>query len=72
MKIASIPATKNQRTALIEQVRHGETILIADHAWPVARLIPVAAENGQSSPHVLACGRQRPLSRKTLFPLKNR
>ena len=39
---------KNQRSALIERVRHGETILITDHDRPVARLIPVAAENWQS------------------------
>lgn len=48
MKTASISATKNQLSALIEQVRHGETILITDHDRPVARLIPVMSENGQS------------------------
>ena len=49
MKTASISATKNQLSALIERVRHGETILITDHDRPVARLIPVAADNEQSS-----------------------
>lgn len=48
MKTASISATKNQLSALIEQVRHGETILITDHDRPVARLIPVGNESGQS------------------------
>ena len=48
MKTASISTTKNQLSALIEQVRHGETILITDHDRPVARLIPVGSENGQS------------------------
>ncbi|MFZ3040961.1 MAG: type II toxin-antitoxin system Phd/YefM family antitoxin [Thiobacillus sp.] len=50
MKTASISTTKNQLSALIEQVRHGETILIliTDHDRPVARLIPVVSENGQS------------------------
>lgn len=47
MKTASISATKNHLSALIEQVRHGETILITDHDRPVARLIPVGAENGR-------------------------
>lgn len=47
MKMASISVTKNQLSALIEQVRQGETILITDHDRPVARLTPVAAENGQ-------------------------
>jgi prevent-host-death family protein len=54
MKTASISATKNQLSALIEQVRHGETILITDHDRPVARLIPIAPENGQSSSDELA------------------
>ena len=54
MKTASISATKNQLSALIEQVRHGETIPITDHDRPVARLIPAATENGQSSPDELA------------------
>ncbi len=54
MKTASISATKNQLSALIEQVRHGETILITDHDRPVARLIPVAAENRQSGSDELA------------------
>jgi len=54
MKTASISATKNQLCALIEQVRQGESILITDHDRPVARLIPVAVENGQSSSDELA------------------
>jgi len=54
MKTASISATKNQLSALIEQVRHGETIIITDHDRPVARLIPIATENGQTSSDELA------------------
>jgi prevent-host-death family protein len=54
MKTASISATKNQLSALIEQVRQGESILITDHDRPVARLTPVAVENGQSSSDELA------------------
>ena len=46
MKIASISTTKNQLSALIEQVRHGETILITDHDRPVAKLVPAGGENG--------------------------
>ncbi len=48
MKTASISVTKNQLSALIEQVRHGETILITDHDRPVARLVPIVADEGQS------------------------
>ena len=42
MKRASITETKNQLRALIDAVRHGETVLILDGNCPVARLVPVA------------------------------
>ena len=45
MKIASISQTKNQLSALIDKVRHGETILIMDRNNPVARLEPMLPEN---------------------------
>ena len=45
MKIASISQTKNQLSALIDKVRHGESILIMDRNHPVARLEPVFSEN---------------------------
>ncbi len=45
MKIASISHTKNQLSALIDKVRHGETILIMDRDRPVARLEPVLPED---------------------------
>lgn len=45
MKTASISQTKNQLSALIEQVRQGEMIVITDHDRPVARLAPVGADN---------------------------
>ena len=45
MKTASISQTKNQLSALIEQVRHGEIIVITDHDRPVAKLVPVGAAN---------------------------
>lgn len=38
MKSASITETKNHLSALLEKVRHGETILITDRGIPVARL----------------------------------
>jgi prevent-host-death family protein len=41
MKTASITEAKNQLSALLERVRHGETILILDRGRPVARLEPV-------------------------------
>ena len=41
MKVASITQTKNQLSALLDEVRKGETILIFDRDTPVARIEPV-------------------------------
>jgi antitoxin (DNA-binding transcriptional repressor) of toxin-antitoxin stability system len=41
MKLATISHTKNNLSALLDRVRHGETILIMDRDTPVARLEPV-------------------------------
>jgi prevent-host-death family protein len=41
MKTASISQAKNQLSALIDAVRHGETITITDRDRPVARIVPV-------------------------------
>ncbi len=41
MKTATISETKNGLSALIDRVRHGETIMITDRDRPVARLAPV-------------------------------
>ena len=43
MKTASITETKNQLSALLDRVRHGESVLIVDRGRPVARLEPVTA-----------------------------
>lgn len=44
MKIASITETKYRLSALLDQVRRGETILIMDRDRPVARLEPVSGD----------------------------
>lgn len=41
MKKASITETKNQLSALLDAVRHGESILIMDRGRPIARIEPV-------------------------------
>ena len=41
MKTATITQTKNQLSAFIEVVKHGESVLILDRSVPVARLEPV-------------------------------
>ncbi len=43
MKRATISETKNHLSALIDRVRHGDTVLIVDRDQPVARLEPVVA-----------------------------
>lgn len=45
VKRATITEAKNQLSALIDRVRHGETILILDRGRPVARLEPVQARS---------------------------
>lgn len=49
MKTATISETKNQLSALLDRVRHGETILITDRSQPVARLEPVVS-GGDAGP----------------------
>jgi prevent-host-death family protein len=49
MKKASITETKNQLSALLDRVRHGETVLIVDRGRPVARLEP-ASGGGAGDP----------------------
>ena len=56
MKTATITEAKNGLSALIDQVRAGESILILDRGLPVARLEPVAA-------HPAPTGRLRRLER---------
>jgi len=41
VKKATISQTKNDLSALLDRVRHGETVLIVDRSRPVARLVPV-------------------------------
>jgi prevent-host-death family protein len=43
MKTTTITQAKNGLSALIDQVRDGESVLILDRGVPVARLEPVAA-----------------------------
>ena len=54
MKMASISQTKNQLSALIDQVRQGETIVITDRERPVAKLVPAQAEIGEEAAGALA------------------
>lgn len=46
MKMATITEAKNQLSALIDRVRHGETVVITDRGRPVARLVSAMTEAG--------------------------
>ena len=45
MKMASVSQTKNQLSALLEQVRNGEVLVITDHDRPVAKITAITAES---------------------------
>jgi prevent-host-death family protein len=44
MRTASVSETKNNLSAILRQVREGESYLIVDRGKPVARLGPVSSE----------------------------
>ena len=44
MRTASITEAKNQLSALIDQVRNGDTIVITDRGRPVARLASLVTD----------------------------
>ena len=45
MKTASVSETRNNLSAILRQVREGESYLIVDRGKPIARLEPVTAED---------------------------
>jgi len=54
MKRASITEAKNRLSALIDRVRHGESILIEDRGVPVARLESVLSRRADAGDGRLA------------------
>jgi prevent-host-death family protein len=44
MKTATITEAKNRLSALLDQVRAGQTVVILDRGIPVARLEPIEAD----------------------------
>ena len=48
MKRTSITDAKNRLSALIDRVRHGETVVIEDRGVPVAQLTPVSGQTDAS------------------------
>lgn len=49
MRKASITETKNQLSALLDAVRHGESILIMDRGRPIARIEPVTSTSDEAT-----------------------
>lgn len=49
MKQASVTETKNTLSAILDQVREGETFIITEHGRPVARLEPVRAGENRTT-----------------------
>ena len=45
MKTASVSQTKNQLSALLDQVRQGETVVITDRDRPVPKLVSIDAQD---------------------------
>jgi prevent-host-death family protein len=43
MKTATISQAKNSLSALLDRVRHGETVLVTHRGRPIARLEPIAS-----------------------------
>jgi prevent-host-death family protein len=62
VKIATITQAKNQLSALIDRVRHGETVVITDRGRPVARLESVVTD-----PSADPAGRLARLERRGLL-----
>jgi prevent-host-death family protein len=49
MKRASVTEARNNLSALLDQVKEGETILITEHGKPVARLEPMPKFNSKDA-----------------------
>ena len=54
MKRTSITDAKNRLSALIDRVRHGETVVIEDRGVAVAQLVPVVGRTGAADDGRLA------------------
>ena len=68
MKRATLTDTKNNLSALVDQVQHGETILILDRGRPVARLESVVGDGDDPEGRLARLERQG-LLRRASSPL---
>lgn len=72
MKKASITQTKNQLSALLDRVRHGETVLIMDRGRPVARLEPALQEGEGDEAGRLARLERAGILRRAISPERSK
>jgi prevent-host-death family protein len=68
MRTATITEAKNQLSALIDRVRHGETVLITDRGRPVARLESVVTDPSADPAGRLARLERRGLLKRAMTP----
>jgi prevent-host-death family protein len=68
VKTATITEAKNQLSALIDRVRHGETVVITDRGRPVARLESVVTDASADPAGRLARLERRGLLRRAAAP----
>jgi prevent-host-death family protein len=68
MQRATITETKNRLSALLDRVRHGETILVMDRGRPVARIEPAVTGASDDVDGRLARLERRGIIRRALTP----
>ena len=68
MRRSTITETKNQLSALLDRVRHGEMVLIVDRGRPVARLEPVLGGGADDADGRLARLERRGVIRRGQTP----
>ena len=71
MKTATITNTKNYLSALLNFVRHGETIIITDRKRPIAQICPVKNNNLSLGGQLSILEKQGLLKRAENKTLKN-
>ncbi len=69
MKTATITEAKTRLSALIDEVRTGETIVITDNGVPVARLVPETGPAEDDEARLARLERRGGISRPTRPPL---
>ena len=65
MKTATLTETKNNLSALIDQVRHGETIMVLDRGRPVARIESAVTANSEAEGRLARLERRGVVRRAT-------